>query len=259
LKGLCRADGGIRDDHVTRPLLSAWNVKVGTPLPGSETYEQFRGQGINIERRVLSIDTAATSVRPGRDPDYTVIMLWGLDTRRGLRVCLDIARFRTGSPRKFREILKEMAYAYQPHRIVMETNAMAIWIAKDAQDAIGYPIKPHVRGSDDIERLEEFKSLAESGMLLYCWGDERSARIMGPFEQELDEYPGGSHDDTLIAAVQAQEFLKPRREKVKAYTGESLRPPERRDPMARVRGELDKLRQELDATLEKVDAHVGHY
>jgi len=259
LKGLCRADGGIREDSLIRPLLPAWNVKVGLPKPGSETYEKFQSQGVNIERRVLSIDTVATSVKPGRDPDYTVIMLWGLDTRRGLRVCLDIARFRTGSPKKFREILKEMACAYQPHRIVMETNAMAIWIAKDAQDEIGYPIRGHKKGPEDMERLEEFKSLAESGMLLYCWGDERSAKIMGPFENELDEYPGGSHDDTLVAAVQAQEFLRPRREKVKVYTPESLGLAKRQSRMDVVRGKLDEMKQELDVMLEKVDAHALHY
>lgn len=257
LKGLCRADGGNREDHLRRPKLPAWSVHEGVPERGTKLYEQFESQGVHIDKRVISIDTAATKERPGQDPDYTVLSLWGMDLKTNTRVCLDIERFRTGSPAVFRRRLGVWANAYKPHVIVMETNAMAIWIAKDAQKEIGIPIKPYQRGKADLEKLEQFKSLAESGMLLYCWGDKRSERVMGPFEQELDAYPDGSHDDTLDTAVMAQDYLKPRGFKIKACTSDEVAQyGYKQEYKDRVAAGIEAAKNDLASLLEKLDAYV---
>jgi phage terminase large subunit-like protein len=257
LKGMCRADGGKREDELRRPRLPAWSVHEGVPERGTKLFDIYETQGVHIDKRVISIDTAATKERPGQDPDYTVLALWGMDLKTNARVCLDIERFRTGSPSVFRRRLAVWASAYKPHVIVMETNAMAIWIAKDAQAEIGVPIKPYQRGKADLEKLEQFKSLAESGMLLYCWGDRRSERVMGPFEQELDAYPDGSHDDTLDTAVMAQDYLKPRGYKIKAVTSDEVSQygyqQERKEHLV---GGIEEAKNELASLLEKLDAYV---
>jgi len=216
-----RADGGRRIDGTVRPKLSTWDHLIGVPTEGSELFEQFRRGGINIGTRVISIDTAASSASVGKDPDWTVIQLWGMDNERHIRVLLDMMRFRTSSPQVFRRRLGDFVRAYRPHYVIMESNGMAKWGVKDAQTEIGYPIIAYHRGKNEVDEVETFKYLMESQLMLYCWGDERSKHKLRPFEDELDDYPDpGSHDDTLIAAVQAQSKLVPRSmREVRVHTG----------------------------------------
>jgi hypothetical protein len=206
-----RADAGLRPDGSVRPLLPAWSPVVGIPPDGSVIAEQYEQAGIEITRRVISIDTAATRPRPGTDYDYTALELWGLDGRNNLRILLDLERMRTSSPKRFRDRLKDWVAAYKPHKIVMETNGMAAWVGTDAQDAVGFPIDSFHRGGGIDEDVARLKVLIEAGFLVYPWADARSRSKMQPFEDELEAYGyGTSKDDTLLAAIQAQDYLMPR-------------------------------------------------
>ena len=133
---------------------------------------------------------------------------------------------------------------------------MAKWGVKDAKDEIGYPIYPYNRGKYEVDEIETFKYLMESHLMLYCWGDERAERVMKPFEDELDDYPShGSHDDTLITAVQAQSKLIPRGDrKVKVHRGRvsghmspsaSSGDPGSLDDLARMLSEMNETLKEL--------------
>jgi len=205
-----RADGGQRSDGAWRPKLCCWDVNIGVPQPGSELYLDYEKQGVVIDKRVVSIDTASTQVKVGKNPDWTVIELWGMDSQSHLRVLLDIDRFRTGSPQVFRDRLRRFLDAYQPNFTIFEGNAMARWVGIDTQTALGWPITQYNRGRNALAEVEDFKNLIESGMMLYCWGDKKSERKMMVFENELVDYPNGQFDDTLDAAVQAQVKMKPR-------------------------------------------------
>ena len=238
-----RADGGQREDGTVRPKLSAWDTMIGLPQPGSELFEQFLRGGITIGTRVISVDTAASAAAAGKDPDWTVIQLWGMDNENHIRVLLDMVRFRTSSPEVFRRRLGDFVYAYQPHYTIMESNGMAKWGVKDAQAEIGSPIIPYNRGKYEVVEVETFKTLMESQLMLYCWGDERSKHKMRPFEDELDDYPDpGSHDDTLITAVQAQSKLLPRgTREVRVHTGRPKSEPEIDDESPALAAMLESL------------------
>lgn len=203
-----RADGARNEIGEKKPRISAWDTNIGVPEPGSFHAKQLEQEGVSIDIRVISIDTAATSATPGKDPDYTVIQLWGMDMTRHLRILLDMARFRTGSPAEFRRRLKRFLDAYDPKYTVFEENGMARWIGRDLNTQLGYPISLFFK-TEAID-VEDFKTLIESGLMLYAWGDNRSVIKMKPFEDELEAYPNGSHDDTLTAAVQAQSKLRPK-------------------------------------------------
>ena len=242
LEGQARADGMPNLVGEKRPRLSAWDSNIGIPLPGSQIARELEQQGVSIDLRVISIDTAATSPTPGKNPDYTVIQLWGMDRSRGLRILLDMLRFRTGSPKTFRMHLKRFLDAYEPNFTIFEENGMARWIGRDIQSEMGWPITPYFK-REEVD-VEEFKTLIESGLMLYAWGDARSKEKMRPFEVELEAYPGGSHDDTLTAAVQAQSKLKSRgsREvKLLEYA------PEKTDPQAEIQASIAALATTLKA------------
>lgn len=252
LKNWARADGGFRLDHTVRPQLTAWSTDTGRPTKGSAQMEELILADMVFDRLVVSIDTAATVPKAGRDPDYTVIQLWGLDIKYRRRVLLDMLRFRTSDPAVFKDRLKRFVDAYAPNFIVMETNGMAAWLGVDAQREIGYPIRSHNRGGKDIQEIEVFKDLAQTGLLLYAWGDVRSAEKMKPFEDELDAYPDGSHDDTLIAAVQAQELLRPITQEMRAYQ------PQKGNQVERVivhQSDFEALYDKIAKLKEKVLAH----
>ncbi len=222
LESYARADGMPNTMGEIKPRLSAWDANVGIPQPGSRIYDEYARQGVNIDLRVVSIDTAATSPTPGKDPDYTVIQLWGMDHTSNARILLDMMRFRTGSPVVFKRRLKQFLDAYCPNFTIFEENGMARWIGRDLQQELGWPITPFFKKAE--VDVEEFKTLIESGLMLYCWGDERSREKMRPFELELEAYPNGSHDDTLTAAVQAQMKLRPKGLKEVTILNSSHRP-----------------------------------
>lgn len=208
LQNNARADGGFRDDGSIRPKLRSWSVEIGIPQPGMDIFEEYDKAGINITKRVISIDPATTVAKRGTDPDYTVMQLWGMDEHTGLRILLDMLRFRTSSPLVFKQKLKRFIDAYQPHRVIFESNGLARWVGTEIQQSLGHPIKLYQKGKDHASKLEAFKDLIESGLFFYCWSGSKAIEKMKPFEQELDAYPYGSHDDTIDCAVQAQEELQ---------------------------------------------------
>lgn len=209
IEDYCLADGGVRPDGSIRPSLSCWDVSIGVPKKGTQLYEQYAEAGIEFDRLVIAIDTAATVPRAGTDPDYTVLELWGLDKNTYTRIILDLIRFRTQSPSRFKKILGQWVTAYSPDFVVFESNAMARWSAVDIEESLGIVVtKSELRGTK-VEEIESFRDLAEHGMLLIPWAqDGRTRPRMSIFVEELVGYPDEApHDDTLMCAVHAQRKL----------------------------------------------------
>lgn len=211
LVNFCRADGNARPDNSLKPRLSAWDWQVGRPAPGSEAYDEWVEQGLEVGKVVLAIDVAATVPRAGSDPDYTVFGLWVLEKRSNARILVDLERFRTDSPNYFSERLARWVNAYGPDQVVFESNAMARWIAVDLQDRLGIPIVKSELKDSKIEEIENFRDLAENNLMLYAYAnDGRTRQKMQVFEDELEGYPDEApHDDTLIMAIHAMRRLKP--------------------------------------------------
>ena len=205
----CLADGGKREDGSLRPRLSCWDTSIGIPQPDTPLYDQYASVGIELGRRVLAIDAAATVARAGTDPDYTALELWSEDVHTHTRILLDLIRFRTQSPARMKSILKKWVEAYNPTFVVFETNAMARWSAVDLEESLGIPITKSELKNTKLDEIESFRDLAESGLLLIPWAqDGRSRHRLGIFVDELVGYPDeASHDDTLMAAVHAQRKL----------------------------------------------------
>lgn len=211
LVNFCRADGGPRPNGSLKPKLSAWSWQNGRPQPGTELYDQWEQQGLEVGKLVLAIDVAATIPRAGSDPDYTVFELWALDCRSNTRILVDLWRFRTDSPKVFLTRLKRWVEAYHPDQVVFEANAMARWIAVDIQDRLGIPIVKSELKDTKIEEIENFRDLAENNLMLYAYANDGQTRQkIQIFEDELEGYPDEApHDDTLIAAIHAMRRLKP--------------------------------------------------
>jgi len=206
----CSADGQLRPDGSLKPLLSAWDCRIGIPSPGTQLYDQYAAAGIEIGRRVISIDPASKVSKPGAKRDYTVIELWGMDKRSKSRILLDLLRFQTSSPKRFIGRLREWILAYRPHFVVFESNAMALWTAVSIEESLGIPVTKRALGPSKLEEIQRFVELAESGLLLYPWAqDGYTRRKMQPFEEELEGYPDeAEHDDTLMAAIHAYSKLQ---------------------------------------------------
>lgn len=211
LKAHCRADGGLRPDGSLRPKLSRWDVSIGIPRPGSALYSQLEAAGIEITKRVISVDPAASDPKKGTDPDFTVFELWGYDQVSNARILLDLLRFRTSSPREEIAHLRRWCRAYRPHRLVYEANAMAKKLAVGIEEALGIPVQKRELKAAKTEEIESFRDLGESGLLLYCYAqDGRTIARMSIFEAELNGYPDeAKHDDTLTAAIHAYSELEP--------------------------------------------------
>jgi len=201
----CRADGKVNNMGVEKPAITAWHPEWGRARNEAMTAQQ----GLRLKRIVLAIDPAATAPRPGKDPDYTAIELWGL-TEDNLRVLLWLDRFRTGNPTAARERIAEPIRAFEPDEVVYEALSMDRYFAIDLAKEIGMPIKTRPLTKTKAEELNALAGFAGSGMMLYAWGDERSATMMSVFEDELASYPG-AHDDTVTAALHAFALFKQKR------------------------------------------------
>ena len=198
LAAYCRADGGVDPDGRRKPLLRAWNIHEGRP----KVYP------VNLQRRIVSVDLAATAKISGRlDPDYTVYLLLGITGRRR-RVLLDVIRCRISSPSKQRARLMQVYHVYAPTvPPVVESNACQRLWAKDVTEQEGLPVRLEQMGSiPQLDEIESFADLAYSGMFLYPW-DERDVytmQVMKVFEDEITSYPETRHDDQLMALLLAE-------------------------------------------------------
>jgi hypothetical protein len=207
----CRACGPLP----LRPLLPAWNVRDGIPLPGSAMWNTYAMSGIDIASLsyVIAIDPAVGQLGPRkRGRSFCVMQLWGASSG-GLRILLDMWRVESAPPQRFNaqfQLWKDSYYVDDNTIVVYEANAMQKYVALDLQDRFGIQVrKRELKGSkvEDIQALREFM---DDGRFFIPWADERSRRIMAPFDEELRTFGVSATIDTIAAAVHAHAYLRPR-------------------------------------------------
>jgi phage terminase large subunit-like protein len=201
LSAYCRADGGTDPEGRRKPLLRAWDWHEGKP----EEYP------VNIHRILIGVDLAATAKTKGRyDPDYTVFAVLGL-TDNGVRVLLDVIRFRTGNPKVQRERLLRAVQAYEPSvPPIVEANACQRLWARDAIEQLGIALRMDELKASKLDEIESFADLAYAGKFWYPWDirDPHTLNIMRAFENELTAYPETRHDDQLMALILAERHVR---------------------------------------------------
>lgn len=187
-------------------------MEVGIPEEGTALWAQYTRAGFNINemRLVISVDFAATTATLGRSPDWTVFQLWGRDKETHIRILLNQWRARTGDPRELERMMQLWVNAYRPHKLVVEANAVDKLYGRKLQEVIGFPVSLRELKRNKAEDCEAFRDLVQAGLMFVPWADDRygTRDVFAPFIDELDQYPDGDHDDTLMAAVHAHVELR---------------------------------------------------
>lgn len=208
-----KADGGMRGDHEhVKPILSRWPVPGGIPAEDSVLWSMYTGAGFDIGSmfRVISVDLAATDARPGADPDYTVFQLWGYDRNTQARIVLNQLRKQTGDPKVIEQDLQEWVNAYQPHKLLVEANAVDKLYARSLQEVVGCPIVVREWKMNKSDEIRAFRDLVASGLAWIPWANDSLAtrNVFESFVSELHQWPDTVHDDTLTAAVHAYTEMR---------------------------------------------------
>jgi len=150
-------------------------------------------------------DTAATSAKPGEDPDYTVGLKYGIDEQNHYWI-LDLVRFR-GTPAENERMIASTAD--------MDGKGVDIWMEQEpgasGKHVIdhyrrnilpGFTFRAHrVTGSKDV-RANPVSGSAEGGIVhivVAPWNE--------PFLDEAANFPDGEHDDQIDALSGAHEIM----------------------------------------------------
>lgn len=203
-------------DPVTRAqLLSGdWNARHGGGMFKREWF-QFAEDVPPGLKKVRYWDLAATSAKPGTDPDWTVGVLLGR-TKENLWYVLDVRRIRA-TPAGVENLVKVTAgMDGQDTPIVMEQEPGSSGLG--AVDRYrrhvlqGYAFYGDRPTGDKATRAAPFASVAEAGNVTLVRGDWCSA-----FLDELEAFPHGSHDDQVDGASGAFGWLA--RHAAQSYDG----------------------------------------
>jgi len=211
----CKADGkGIEVDGRVRqkPLLCRWSTVEGLPGPDSGVRALYEDAGFNIDlfRRVIAIDLAASDPDAAGRRDYTVFQLWALDPQSNARIVLDQLRRQSSDPLEIAGWIKTWVGAYRPHKLLIEAHAVAKLFARTVQEIIGEPVQIVELTRNKDSDIGAFKDLIRSGFAWIPWADDsRSTRyVFETFVREMYDWPDGMHDDTLITASHAYTELR---------------------------------------------------
>lgn len=140
-----------------------------------------------------SVDLATTEEGQGKDPDYTVVLTYALNRRRGELYIVNVTRKRIGKPDLIPLLWEEwQQWLAREQRI--ESYGMQ---KSSVQDAIarGLPVEPVDKGRQSKEDVAEYTALRLKNGTIY-W--PRWAHWKEEFEAELLAYPAG-HDDQVDA------------------------------------------------------------
>jgi predicted phage terminase large subunit-like protein len=190
-------------DPVTRAQLENgdWEVRNAGSMFRREWFQIVPTAPAGM-RKVRYWDRAATTAKPGRDPDWTAGCLLGVDERQYYLV--DMRRFR-GTPGDNERLIRQTAE--------VDGKAVPVWAeeeggssGKDSIDHYRDTVLPgwafrgnRVTGSK-AERAAPVSSQAEAGNVKLVAGP-----WVGAFLDEIEAFPAGSHDDQVDALSGAFE------------------------------------------------------
>ncbi len=158
-------------------------------------------QGAGLQR-VRFWDLAATDVKPGRDPDYTVGCLLGRERPTGLWYVLDIRRART-TPLGVEQLVRQTAEADgRDVGIVLEQEggasgaSLVSWYQR--QVLAGWNVHGERPSGNKVARAQALAASAEAGNVVLVRGNWNR-----DFLDEVEMFPYGDHDDQVDAAAGA--------------------------------------------------------
>jgi predicted phage terminase large subunit-like protein len=163
-------------------------------------------------KKVRFWDLAATAEAKGKDPDYTVGALVGLE--EGRYYVLDIQRMR-GTPAEVERLIR-MTAEMDPHgtQVMMEQEPGASGVNTIDHYArgvlVGYSFKGIRSTGSKEERARVFSSAAEMGNVRLVRGRWNKALV-----DECVQFPKGGHDDQVDAISGAINAVSKRKAKVR--------------------------------------------
>jgi predicted phage terminase large subunit-like protein len=163
-------------------------------------------------KKVRFWDLAATAEAKGKDPDYTVGALIGLE--EGRYYVLDIQRMR-GTPAEVERLIR-MTAEMDPHgtQVMMEQEPGASGVNTIDHYArgvlVGYSFKGIRSTGSKEERARVFSSAAEMGNVRLVRGRWNKALV-----DECVQFPKGGHDDQVDAISGAINAVSKRKAKVR--------------------------------------------
>lgn len=192
-------------DPITRAQLLAgdWTVRAGGSIFQREWFPFVDAAPAGL-RLTRFWDMAATEPKPGRDPDWTVGLLMGRSAD-GMYYVLDVRRLRA-RPQGVESLVKqtaEMDGHSVPIRLEQEPgSAGKSMVDRYIVMLAGWAVMGERATGSKVTRASSLSSQAEAGRVLLV-----RAAWNGPFLDELEAFPNGSHDDQVDAAAGAFHFL----------------------------------------------------
>jgi predicted phage terminase large subunit-like protein len=189
-------------DPITRAQLLAgdWTVRQGGSIFKREWFCDFADQPPRDLCLVRAWDLAATEAKPGRDPDYTAGVLMGRDTDGMFWVC-DVRRVRA-TPQGVERLVCATAELDGPDvQILIEEEPGSAGKALSQRYArllAGFGVRFERPTGDKTTRAMPLSSQVEVGRVTLVRGP-----WTGPFLDEIEAFPQGSHDDQVDAASMA--------------------------------------------------------
>jgi len=168
-----------------------------------------RGSGAGGLRRVRAWDLAATTPRPGADPDWTAGLLLGRQGNDGDFFVLDVRRVRT-TPREVERLVVQTAgLDGRGTAVAMEQepgSSGAALAERYARLLAGFRFRAERSTGDKLTRALPLAASAEAGLVRLVRGPWNAA-----FLDEAESFPLGTHDDQVDAAALAFGWLTARR------------------------------------------------
>lgn len=263
LRAYCRADGGATPDNEVRPKLRRWNLGEGRPEPGDIMWREYAQQGIDLAgaRAYVAIDFGGQSIVGRTDLDYTVFELW-LYTKAHQRILVDVWRIQGFPTRRCVDTYKRWLHQYQPDVVLIESEQHQRVTAREWEREAGVPVRKVLMPRGKLEHAQAMRDLMEAGLLLYAGATSKCRRVMRPWEDELDAYPQGAHDDTIAAAIHFHAQVRPNAGGTRAVRVRDIAPTKRvlgQDPggdfsRMSVRTQIRHLDKMLNQMQELLDA-----
>jgi predicted phage terminase large subunit-like protein len=151
-------------------------------------------------QRVRRWDLASTVATPGKDPDWTVGVRMGKDQFGRLYID-DVRRFRAGPAEVEQAILATASVDGTATRLILPQDpgqAGKSQIKYFVTRFAPYAVESVLETGDKVDRARSLVAQVEVGNLYLLRGKWNE-----PFLKELADFPNGSHDDQVDAAVGA--------------------------------------------------------
>lgn len=193
-----------RDSRFPMAWFAGDDGRPGCFAPAEHLQRRRRPEDVKV---VQAVDLA---IGQSERADYFVILTLGLG-EDGAYHLLDLLRDRLPFPDQVRTIVR-LWEDFHPEAVIVETNAYQKAIADElARINRNIPVVPHTTTTqskhDPNQGLMLLQPLIERGQIRFPRGDSLSEETTMVVVTELNLYPHGRHDDTVLALWMAARWL----------------------------------------------------